>query len=290
MRKTALAVTLILAAFPASAQMPALFGQQPIDSLTPAQIRHLQQQMTPRPAAKFMPRPKTATPRPAPAELLGPNPKVPGLAGARLGGGLGGYVVKDGNGNIQTFFSFQCQSGWNCPGQVLIDDTGAEKATPSNPLRVDPTGTTPQPVTQSGSWTLAGGAANGAVPVGNPVWIAGWDGTDVRALSTNNAGVLNTTVAQASAASLNATVVGTGTFAVQATLNSTPSLANGNGVVPTAAPSTATAASGAISVKVSVPVSDSSSPSACFAAACRFSLMDDWKSRSSLSYSVYAPT
>ena len=206
MRKTALAVTLILAAFPASAQMPALFGQQPIDSLTPAQIRHLQQQMTPRPAAKFMPRPKTATPRPAPAELLGPNPKVPGLAGARLGGGLGGYVVKDGNGNIQTFFSFQCQSGWNCPGQVLIDDTGAEKATPSNPLRVDPTGTTPQPVTQSGSWTLAGGAANGAVPVGNPVWIAGWDGTDVRALSTNNAGVLNTTVAQASAASLNATL------------------------------------------------------------------------------------
>ena len=244
MRKTALAVTLILAAFPASAQMPALFGQQPIDSLTPAQIRHLQQQMTPRPAAKFMPRPKTATPRPAPAELLGPNPKVPGLAGARLGGGLGGYVVKDGNGNIQTFFSFQCQSGWNCPGQVLIDDTGAEKATPSNPLRVDPTGTTPQPVTQSGSWTLAGGAANGAVPVGNPVWIAGWDGTDVRALSTNNAGVLNTTVAQASAASLNATVVGTGTFAVQATLNSTPSLANGNGVVPTQGGSVLSATNG----------------------------------------------
>jgi hypothetical protein len=42
-------------------------------------------------------------------------------------------------------------------------------------------------------------------------------------------------VSQATAGNLNATVVGTGTFAVQAaaTLNATPSLANGNGVVPT---------------------------------------------------------
>lgn len=39
------------------------------------------------------------------------------------------------------------------------------------------------------------------------------------------------TVSQATAANLNATVVGTGTFAVQ--LNTTPTLANGNGVVPT---------------------------------------------------------
>jgi hypothetical protein len=43
----------------------------------------------------------------------------------------------------------------------------------------------------------------------------------------------NVPVSQATASALNATVVGTGTFAVQATLNATPSLANGNGVVPT---------------------------------------------------------
>ena len=191
MKKFILAAALLLAAIPASAQMPALFNQQPIDSLTPAQIRHLQQQMTPRPAAKFTPRPKITPPRAAPPDLLGPQPRAPGLAAARLGGALGGYVVKDGNGAIQTFFSVQCQSSWNCPGQVLIDDTGAEKATSSNPLRIDPTGTTPQPVTFSGNVTVVGAAANNAVPSGNPVWAAGWDGTDIRALSTDSSGHLN---------------------------------------------------------------------------------------------------
>jgi hypothetical protein len=53
-------------------------------------------------------------------------------------------------------------------------------------------------------------------------------------------------VTQGTAANLNATVVGTGTFAVQAaaTLNATPSLANGNGVVPTQGGSVLSATNG----------------------------------------------
>jgi len=101
-----------------------------------------------------------------------------------------GYVVLDGNKHLQTMFSFMCESTWNCPGQVLIDYTGSEVGTSTNPLRTDPTGTTPQPVTQSGTWATSGLAANGAVPSGNPNWVAGWDGTYVRALLTDSSGRL----------------------------------------------------------------------------------------------------
>ena len=75
-------------------------------------------------------------------------------------------------------------------------------------------------------------ASGTALSNNNPVLVGGSDGTDVRNLVTNSSGDL--------------TIVGTGTFAVQAaaTLNATPSLANGNGVVPTQGGSVLSATNG----------------------------------------------
>ena len=75
-------------------------------------------------------------------------------------------------------------------------------------------------------------ASGTALSNNNPVLVGGSDGTDVRNLVTNSSGDL--------------TIVGTGTFAVQAaaTLNATPTLANGNGVVPTQGGSVLSATNG----------------------------------------------
>ena len=109
---------------------------------------------------------------------------------------LGNYAYRDGNGTVQQIVSFVCQGIAICPAQVLIDSTGAEKATQANPLRVDPTGTTTQPVncvsgcSSGGGGNVGGLAANGAVPSGNPIWFAGWDATDLRAILTDSSGRL----------------------------------------------------------------------------------------------------
>jgi hypothetical protein len=86
-------------------------------------------------------------------------------------------------GGATTVFAFVCSATKVCPAMVLIDSTNVEKATAGNPLRVDPTGTTTQPVSQPT-------AAN-----------------------------LNATVVQATAANLNATVTGTVTANAGTNLN-----------------------------------------------------------------------
>lgn len=87
-----------------------------------------------------------------------------------------------------------------------------EAGTSTDPLRTDPTGTTAQPVTDNGGsltvdgtvtanqggtwtvqqgtppWSVVGAAAEGAAPSGNPVLIAGQDGTNVQTLKTDTTG------------------------------------------------------------------------------------------------------
>jgi len=60
---------------------------------------------------------------------------------------IANYAYRDGNGTLQTIFSFICLGSNICPAQVLIDSTGLEKGTQTNPVKIDPTGATPQPVT-----------------------------------------------------------------------------------------------------------------------------------------------
>lgn len=66
-------------------------------------------------------------------------------------------------------------------GQIrIIDDLGNVLGTPADPVRVDPTGTTAQPV--------VGPASGGVAPVGNPVLTAGYDGVNVRTKLTDTSG------------------------------------------------------------------------------------------------------
>lgn len=53
-----------------------------------------------------------------------------------IGSASADYVIKDGNGVAQTVFAFVCQSVKICSAQVLVDSTGTEKATATNPLLV----------------------------------------------------------------------------------------------------------------------------------------------------------
>lgn len=81
---------------------------------------------------------------------------------ALTGNALADYVIKQGDGStISTIFSFVCQSTKLCPAEVLIDSSGAEKATSGNPLRTDPTGTTTQPVSFASTPTVNLGTLNG---------------------------------------------------------------------------------------------------------------------------------
>lgn len=105
------------------------------------------------------------------------------LAVIWLGPALADINVTPGSGAV--IFDFTCFTTKHCPGAVPMRSDGTEVGTASAPLRTDPTGSTTQPV-------------SGTV--------------------TANAGTGNFTVIQGTAASLNATVVGTGTFATQATL------------------------------------------------------------------------
>jgi hypothetical protein len=86
------------------------------------------------------------------------------------------YVYKDGSNNLHNFLSL----GGPFPtteysAHVLIDSTGTEKATNTNPVKIDPTGTTPQPVTISSPVPVTIGATVRVDPTGTtpqPVTIA----------------------------------------------------------------------------------------------------------------------
>lgn len=59
------------------------------------------------------------------------------------------YAIKDGNNSAQTIFAFVCQTTKICPAHVVINSSGTEIGTSSNPVRFDPTGTTKQPATEA---------------------------------------------------------------------------------------------------------------------------------------------
>lgn len=106
-----------------------------------------------------------------------------------------------------------------------VNGGSVEYGTSTNPIRIDPTGTTAQPITDnggsltvdgtvavssvSGNVTVAqptasnlnaqvqGTAAVSAPPVGNPVVIGGWDGTNVVRLKLNADGTVATSTVEA---------------------------------------------------------------------------------------------
>ena len=84
-------------------------------------------------------------------------------------------LVTAGSGT--TVFDFVCFTTKHCPTAVLTNSAGAEIATASAPVRIDPTGTTPQPVTmtsttitgtvaatESGTWTVQPGNTANTTP------------------------------------------------------------------------------------------------------------------------------
>ena len=58
-------------------------------------------------------------------------------------------VVLDGNSVSRTIFDFTCFTTKHCSAHVPINSAGTELATSSAPLRIDPTGTTTQPVSST---------------------------------------------------------------------------------------------------------------------------------------------
>lgn len=80
------------------------------------------------------------------------------------------YQVTQGSGT--TFFDFICFSSKHCPAHVNINSAGTEVGTSAAPLRVDPTGTTTQPVSSTTLMLDATGQSiltgvTGAVPAGS---------------------------------------------------------------------------------------------------------------------------
>jgi hypothetical protein len=69
------------------------------------------------------------------------------------------YTATQGAGT--TVFAFVCSVSKVCPASVLINSSNVEIATSGNPVRVDPTGTTTQPVSAA-SLPLPAGAATSA--------------------------------------------------------------------------------------------------------------------------------
>lgn len=94
-------------------------------------------------------------------------------------GAVADYTATQGVGS--TVFSFVCSSTKICPAMVLIDSTNVEKATAGNPLRVDPTGSTPQPVSNAGTFAVQD--ATLATDIGAPGATA--CATDTTSCSTN---------------------------------------------------------------------------------------------------------
>ena len=75
------------------------------------------------------------------------------------------------------------------------------------------------PVAQQGTWTVTG--AGGTFPVTGTFWQATQPVSIASTVATTQSGTWTNTVTQATAANLNATVVGTGTFLVQAAQSGT---------------------------------------------------------------------
>lgn len=84
-------------------------------------------------------------------------------APALLVGGLAWSDYLATPGGPSTVFAFTCSATKICPASVLINSANTEIATAGAPLRIDPVGTTTQPVsgtvaaTQSGVWTVQPG-------------------------------------------------------------------------------------------------------------------------------------
>lgn len=177
------------------------------------------------------------------------------------GGAGGGIVTNAGTFAVQN--TTATPAGTNTIGSVKVTDgtnTAAVKAASTAPSTTDPAivvAISPNSVNANGSATSAnsapvviasdqvaiavkGNAANGSAVSGNPILIAGSDGTNARSLATDTSGrqvavgagtagtatggvltvqgVASMTpviVSQATAANLNSTVVNAGTFATQ---------------------------------------------------------------------------
>jgi hypothetical protein len=147
----------------------------------------------------------------------------------------------DASDNLYVNLHTAIPAGSNLIGQVEITDGTNILGTSSHPVRIDPTGTTIQPAEVyqgasvvgsgnplyvqgtvsigSGPYTVVGDAASGSPVAGNPVLVAGSDGTDARTVLTSNTGQVHTlsdtgsttAVTQATASNLNAAVIGTKT-------------------------------------------------------------------------------
>lgn len=174
----------------------------------------------------------TGTPIPVSGSITASNPSVSGNNAASPSSStqIGGT---DGT-NLQSVHVYDTDSGVGTQYTLGVNlrksasGGSVELGTSTDPVRVDPTGTTAQPVTdnggsltvdgtvaatQSGSWTVTanagtgnftviqptaanlnaqvqGAAADGAAPVGNPVLTAGSDGANVQTILTDTSGRL----------------------------------------------------------------------------------------------------
>jgi hypothetical protein len=90
-------------------------------------------------------------------------------------GALADYVYRDGAGNLQTIFSFTCQTTKICPAQVLMDSTGTEKGTAANPVVVGPA---------AGSFTITGNVGISSAVQPTLGTANGWAKKNLHALST----------------------------------------------------------------------------------------------------------
>src|SRR5262245_66372268 len=68
------------------------------------------------------------------------------IALALTAGALADFAIKDGNAVLKTVKSFVCETTKICYAHVLIRSDGMEVGTVGQPLRVDTTATTDQPV------------------------------------------------------------------------------------------------------------------------------------------------
>ena len=105
----------------------------------------------------------------------------------------------------------------NYLGTVFIADT----TTPTQQLKVNSDGSLNVDVQSGGGgsvtqgtipWVVGGKDANGAAPTVNPIWFAGWDGTDQRAISTDSSGQLNVNVAGVAPVKSSVPIVNGGNF------------------------------------------------------------------------------
>jgi len=95
------------------------------------------------------------------------------------------------------------------------------------------------PVAQQGTWTVTG--TGGTFPVTGTFWQATQPVSIAATIATTQSGTWTNTVTQATAGNLNATVVGTGTFAVQAAQSGTWTVTGAGGTFPVTGTVTANA-------------------------------------------------